>query len=111
MFRGIAIGGLLIAATILPVVHADSYRPFRNFRQVDATGRYYIVVKKNGGPEDPGAGTPVTFEIAERKLGSSPVTTAEDGGRDEEIIASPQVKVREGDNLRVGANWIVVPAT
>ena len=40
-----------------------------------------------------------SFEIAERKLGSSLVTTAEDGGRDEEIIASPQVKVREGDNL------------
>ena len=55
---------LLIAVAMPTLAHADSYRPFRNFRQVDATGGYYIVVKKNGGPEDPGAGTPVAFEIA-----------------------------------------------
>jgi len=99
MFRGIAIGSLLIAATTLPIVHADSYRPFRNFRQVDATGRYYIVVKKNGGRKDPGAGTPVTFEIAERKHGSPPVTAAEDGGSDDEIASNPEVSVRPGDPL------------
>jgi hypothetical protein len=95
----IAIASLLITATSLPVVDADSYRPFRNFRQVDATGRYYIVVKKNGGPEDPGAGTPVTYEIAERKLGSAPVTAAEDGGSDDEIASNPQVRVRPRDQL------------
>jgi HEAT repeat protein len=97
MSRTIAIGSLLFAVATLPIVHADSYRPFRNFRQVDPTGRYYIVVKKNGGPKDPGAGTPVTFEIAERKPGSPPVKPSEDGGSDDAIVTNSEVSVREGD--------------
>jgi hypothetical protein len=102
MSKRIAIAGLLIAVAV-PSVHGDSYRPFRNFRQVDPTGRYYVVVKKNGGPEDPGDagdGTPVTLAIAERKPGTGPVSPAEDSeGRDEAIRANPDVKVREGDRL------------
>jgi len=102
MSRRIAIGSLLIAATTLPIVHADSYRPFRNFRQVDATGKYYIVVKKNGGPKDSGdsgSGTPVTFEFAEWKRGSPTVTAVEDGGSDDEIVNNREVCVRPGDQL------------
>ncbi len=60
----------LILVTLPPLAKADSYAPFRNFRDEDPTGRYYIIVKKNGGPEDPGRGTPITFEIAERRPGS-----------------------------------------
>ena len=95
--RTVVLGGLLIAITMPPLANADSYRPFRNFRQVDPTGRYYIVVKKNGGPEDPGAGTPVTYEIAERKPGSPPVSPGEDSGEDDAIVSNPDVRVRQGD--------------
>ena len=80
-----------------PLACADSYRAFRNFRQVEPNGRYYVVVKKNGGPEDPGDGTPVTFEIVERKPGSPPVTPAEDGDSDDAFVAHSDVNVRKGD--------------
>ncbi len=91
---------LALALCAFPsLARGDSYRAFTNFRDVDSTGRYYIVVKKNGGPEDPGAGTPVTFEIAQRREGTSPVAEAEDflKGSREEVEANPEVKVREGD--------------
>ncbi len=79
------------------MVHADTYGPLCDFRRVDPTGRYYIAVKPSGGPEDPGAGTPVTFAIAERKPGSPPVS--EDRGRDDPIVANHGVRVRDGDLL------------
>ncbi len=76
---------------------ADSYAPFTNFRVADATGRYYLVVKQNGGEGDPGRGTPVTFEIAERRPGSPPVAPAHDELKDfRTIVTNPEVKVREG---------------
>jgi hypothetical protein len=93
-------GGLLtLTIVITPLVaFADSYAAFCNFRQVDATGRYYLVARKNGGPRDPGRGTPITFEIAERKPGSPPVEEVEDRSKGlREVEANPEVKVRDGD--------------
>jgi len=66
---------LVVRAPI--VVRADSYAPFENFRQQDATGKYYLVIKRQpGGPEDPGRGTSVGFELVMRKPGSPPLTNA-----------------------------------
>jgi hypothetical protein len=94
----------LIALGILapaPLAWADSYGPFLNFRKVDATGRFYVVVKKaEGAPEDPGAGTPVNFEFAERAPGSPPVHEAYDEydvNDSDRVVPNPEVKVREGD--------------
>jgi hypothetical protein len=88
----------LFIITTPMVAHADSYTAFRNFRQVDPTGRYYLVARKNGGPRDPGSGTPITFEIAERKPGSPPLEAAEDQLRDLwDVAANPEVKIRDGD--------------
>ena len=90
---------IALCAVLLPApVGADSWRPFRNFRQIDPTGRYYLVVRKDGGPEDPGRGTPIRFEIAERKPGTSPVTSAEDWEESRRtVVPNPDVKVRDGD--------------
>jgi HEAT repeats len=88
----------LILATVPLVAFADSYGPFHNFRMVDPTGRYYLVVKKNGGEGDPGRGTPITFEIAERRPGSPPVEVVHDRSKGfREVEANPEVKVRDGD--------------
>jgi hypothetical protein len=54
---GSSLLALFIVTTPL-AAHADSYGPFQNLRQVDPTGRYYLVARKNGGEGDPGRGTP-----------------------------------------------------
>lgn len=78
--------------------HADTYGPFKDFREVDATGRYYVVVKRIGEPVNAGPGTPVTFQIAERRPGSPPIAAAADEGEGfEKVVANPDVKVRDGD--------------
>ncbi|MDB5350117.1 MAG: hypothetical protein JWN86_1364 [Planctomycetota bacterium] len=90
----------LILVTFPSPAYADSYAAFSNFRQADPTGHFYIVVKKNGGPADPGRGTPVTFEIAERQPGSPPLAPAADERKGlRAVVANPEVKVREGDIL------------
>lgn len=83
-------------------VIADSYFEFQNFRQVDATGRFYIVVKKGaGGPSDPGRGTPVNVEIVERRPDSPAVVEAKDFWSFESgVQPNPEVKVRDGDIIR-----------
>ncbi len=80
---------------------ADTWFPFRNFRQVDPTGRFYVVVRQApGGPEDPGRGTPVTFEIAEMKAGTAPVTNQGDADEDDDSsVDNPVVNVRDGDRV------------
>lgn len=89
---------LVVLLVTTQVALADSWIPFRNFRQVDPTGRYYVIFKElPGGPEDPGRGTPVSFELAERKPGSKPVFDAEDFWKGDEVVGNPDVKVREGD--------------
>lgn len=86
-------------------VHADSFGAFRNFRQVDPTGRYYVVVKTDEHANVPAGnwGTPVTFDVAERKSGSGAVTPAVDsyvpGSGLRVTKPNPDVKVREGDIL------------
>jgi len=71
-----------------------------NCREVDLTGRYYVVVRSNLNEKISELSTPVTFEIAERKPGSLPVLPATDavepGGA---IAANTDVKVREGDTV------------
>lgn len=82
---------------------ADSYAPFGNFRKVEPTGRFYVVVKKlPGNPEDPGRGTRVGFEYAERKPGSPVVTDVEDivdPDNHRRVIPNPNVRVRDGDRI------------
>ncbi len=92
---------LVLILVLSPVLaHADTYAPFTNFRAVDATGKYYIVVKKDGGPTDPGSGTPVTFEIAERRPGSTRLSEVSDQVRDlRNVVVNPEVTVRDGDIL------------
>src|SRR4051812_45434353 len=90
---------LILVASSSPA-QADSYAPFRDFRQADPTGRYYVVVRKNGGPAAPGRGTPITFEIAERRAGSPPLARASDQLEDDkDVVFTPEVKVRDGDIL------------
>ncbi|MDR3633005.1 MAG: hypothetical protein P4L84_04160 [Isosphaeraceae bacterium] len=103
--------GLLMSGAPSSFSWADSYGPFRNFRQPDATGRFYVVVKKNSGPQDPGAGTPVTFQFAERAPGSVPVVPAKDGGRGPNVIPNPGVVVRKGDLLLGSGSLKRCPAT
>jgi len=79
---------------------ADSWAPFSNYRSVDATGRYYLVVKKGeGAPRDPGRGTPVTFELVERKPGSPPISEVRDQADFDRVIPNPEVRVRDGDTV------------
>src|SRR5262249_39187374 len=100
----VAAGSVILALSVLPItplaVRGDSYGPFCNFRQVAATGRYDIVVKKEkGGPKAPGRGTPVTFELVERKPGSRSVEPAADEFDFEQPTPNPAVKVRQGDTV------------
>jgi hypothetical protein len=89
---------ILFVLSIQALIRADSIGPYRNFRQVDPTGRYYVVVKKDESRKTASAFMPVTFEVAERKAGSPTVLSAADKGA-LEIVANPEVKVREGDVL------------
>lgn len=109
--------GLVFAATPL-TVKADRWWAFCNFRQVDPAGRFYIVVKKGeGAPEDPGRGTPVAFEFAERKPGSSPVKKSQDEGDFDRVTPNSEVKVRVGDIIHGGGefmrcpHWILISST
>ena len=92
---------VLFLSMISAPLHADSYAPFVDFRQVEPTGRYYLVVKKLlGNPEDPGRGTAVEFTLAETKPGAPPPPEVEDeryGFR--QVKTNPEVKVREGDRI------------
>ena len=98
---GLSVSAVVVIACI-PSIFADSYAPYCENVQIDATGRFYVVVKVlPGGPEDPGRGTPVEISLAKRKDGSAPVAAARapyagEANRDED---KPQIKVREGDTL------------
>jgi hypothetical protein len=105
MSRPIASLLALILVSSPSIARADSYWPFRNFRVVDPTGRYYIVVKKNGGESNPGRGTPVTFEIAEWRPESPPVAEVRDQlGGFKRVVVNPEVRVRDGDFLLGSGN-------
>jgi hypothetical protein len=101
---------------------ADSYAPFTNYRTVDSTGRFYVVVKKigpQGDAIDAIKGVPVAFEIVERRPGSAAVASASDPNRYELASgAKPEpVNAREGDvvvgkgTLDRAPRWIVVSST
>jgi hypothetical protein len=103
-----------VAAFTVPL-SGDSYGPFGDFRQVDRAGRYYVVIRKDPAGKL-GRGTPVTFEIAERKPGSDPVKcSCEFSPADLSGVANPDVSVRQGDallgrgKLLLGAPSILVP--
>jgi hypothetical protein len=57
------------------------------------------VKKAEGAPRDPGQGTPVTFELAERKAGTPSVTEARDQEDFDRVIPNPEVRVRDGDTI------------
>jgi hypothetical protein len=59
------------ACLIAPPSCADSHGPPQNFRQVDPTGTYYVVIKADPTTEAR-VGLPITFEIARRKPGERP---------------------------------------
>lgn len=90
------------------VLFADSYGPYADFRQVDSTGQYYLVVRKiPGWGEDPGRGGRVRYALAKRKPGADPVTSEQnqfnldkvDDFLNPDEINNPKVKVRECDTL------------
>ncbi|HQR08056.1 MAG TPA: hypothetical protein PLN21_14605 [Gemmatales bacterium] len=98
MFHAFRIVAILLIAT-LPL-SADSYGPFVDYRQVDPTGRYYVVIKFDGEKRDNGGfDNRVRFEFAERKPGSPPVTNAEDETDIRTYKPNPEVSVRKGDIL------------
>jgi HEAT repeat protein len=91
---------LLLLSPAASKAWADSWAPFCNFRKPDATGRYYIVVKKaEGAPKDPGRGTPIIFEIGERRAGTPPVTEARDQEEIDRVIPNPEVRVLDDDTV------------
>jgi hypothetical protein len=98
--RQIVVVGLAVSLTAGAAI-GDTYRPFTDFRATDATGRYYLVLKKgDGAPEDPGRGTPVTFEFAKSRPGSPPLAEFSEqwlGGP--QVGASSEVRVRQGDTV------------
>jgi hypothetical protein len=92
---------LLGMMALSSVAVADSYAPFANYRAVDATGRYYVVMKRSDSKSNATTGVPVAFEIVERRPGSVPVAAVSDPDRYERAsggnATSEPVKVREGD--------------
>jgi hypothetical protein len=96
---------------------ADSYAPFTNNRSVDATGRYYVVVRKNDPRGNAMRGVPIAFEIVERRPGSAPVAATREPYREEEGAKPEPVSVREGDLvlgkgiLDRAPRWIVISST
>jgi hypothetical protein len=78
---------------------ADTWMPFTNYRSVDATGQYYVVVKRADPKGVAETAVPVAFEIAERRPGSAPVDWANEPSRNGQVLGvKPEsVKAREGD--------------
>lgn len=92
--------GLCLLYFLPSATWTDSYFPFCDFRQVDATGRYYLVIQFAGANRDNGGfQSPVNFTLVERKSGSLPVTNERDQPDFRKVISNPQVKVREGDTI------------
>jgi hypothetical protein len=93
---------LFLGMTALsPAAFADSYAPFANYRAVDPTGRYYVVMKKIDRQGNAIVGVPVAFEIVERRQGSAPVAAVSDPDRYERAsggkATSEPVTVRKDD--------------
>jgi hypothetical protein len=91
---------ILLVTSTSPSV-AGSYIAFRDFRVSDATGRYYLVVKKlPGNPSDPGRGTSVEFAYVECNPAASPVKFVEDEAAGYGMVKkNPEVRVRDGDKV------------
>lgn len=115
-------GSLVILGlmAILPrAAVGDSYAPFANYREVDATGQYYVVVKQADRKGNAFRGVPISFEIVERRPESGPVSSTRSAYRYESAAgAKPEpVVVREGDvvlgkgSLDRAPRWIVVSST
>jgi len=101
-----ALFALFVLVTPIPALRAESYLPFADYRIVDSTGTYYVVVKRQGGPRYKGPWGPVELTIAQRKAGSSPVRPArakvvslEGQGNVYEMLAREDVAVRDSDSV------------
>ncbi len=93
---------LAVFTPAAPPARADSPMPFRGFRMVEPTGRYYLVMTRQPGSDpSPHRSTPVDFVIVERRPDSPPVGAEEEGMGDglEDTKLIPGVKVREGDKV------------
>ncbi len=91
----IAICFTICLATI--IASADSYAPFTNYRAVDATGEYYVVLKRRSQTA-PGFPLSVDFEIAKRNNGSPPVLAFNERSAKSKLPGDG-AQVRPGDTI------------
>jgi hypothetical protein len=98
MTRAPAITLLLVASSIVGTVRADQRPRLLDCRSVDSSGQYYVVAKKDNEHRERWE---ITFEFAERRPGSQPVSWARNRFdlRKFAEVANPDVSVREGDIL------------
>lgn len=104
---------LVFAVCASDIGLADSYNPWPDQRVVSPNGRFYVVMKRVGGPKVYGEWGPVEYIIAERSSDSPPVKSAKSkvigfgadkfdpdkGGLLYEIKANAHVSIREGDTV------------
>jgi hypothetical protein len=104
------VGSILCASLILASpparLAAESYFPFADFRVIDATGKYYVVVQRTGGPRHRGEWGPVELTIAQQKPGSSrvqpgraKVVRVEGAGDEYQMADADKVAVRPDDTV------------
>ncbi len=101
------LAAIAVVAMVTTTAHADKFIPFRDFRDVDATGTYYVVVKEDKvDPKNPGAGRSATFEYVIQRPNSPPVPPSR-GPRNRDHY--PEVKVRNGDTVLARGKLEVLP--
>src|SRR5207249_3574020 len=94
----------LLFSLFCGMVRGDTYSPYPDQRIVDSSGKYYVVVKRKGGPkfESVIAG-PCSLTIAQRRPSSPPVLPAAAYPRFEKghylVDKNANVTVRDGDSL------------
>lgn len=108
------LGLLLIAVAIIPSpARGDSWNPWSDQLIVAPGGKYYVVMKRTGGPKVYGEWGPVEYVLCECAADAAPIKPAkskivelsideydaEKGGQLYEIIPNPKVSFRDGDKL------------
>lgn len=104
---------LALALVVPPMARADSWNTWQDQRVVSASGKYYVVMTRTGGPKVYGEWGPVEFIICQCGPDAPRVTPAkskvvelgieeyelEKGGQRYEIKPNPNVRVRDGDKI------------
>jgi hypothetical protein len=112
------IHALLLLGLAPGFLEAESFSPFRNERVVDVTGNYYVVMKRQAGPQRyRDAWEPVELTIAQRKRATprvapvrSKLVDVEDQGFVFDMKAGNDVDVRKGDRV-LGRAKVTHPPT